>query len=111
MERTKKKKKQKQTKDELTWERLVKTPSGRQVKIQYYVTLELLQEMKEIAPILHDMERNTKGRGIKKETPGMVSEYCAKTMVAVIKRTKAKMDEANKGEPQDAVASDSHIDG
>ena len=111
MERTKKKKKQKQTKDELTWERLVKTPSGRQVKIQYYVTLELLTEMKEIAPILRGMEKNTKGRGIKKETPGMVSEYCAKTMVAVIKRTKAKMDEANKGEPQDAIASDSHING
>jgi len=93
---------------ETSWTRLPTTQTGNHIRIQFYVTKELRDRMERVAPMLIEMEKNTKGGGITKNTPGKFCEYCAETMTIGLEKI---IDEMLKQGENDAITSTSHNNG
>jgi hypothetical protein len=93
------------------WSRLPESQSERQVKIQFYVNKELRDRMKNVAPMLIEMEKNNEGGGIKRNTPGMFCEYCCKTVTTGLEQIIKTMLEQEKPRGNDAIAYTTHNNG
>jgi hypothetical protein len=76
----------KQHKNHEAWEKLPITESGKTVRFQFYIPIELRDRMENVAPILVKMEKNNKGSGIKKNVPGLFSAYCVKTITVSLEK-------------------------
>jgi hypothetical protein len=89
------------------WERLPKTPSGKQVKIQFYVDANQIERYKRAGMIASEMDKVLRGEGIIRNTPGMFCEDCCRRGAEYWEKMFEKIVIAEK-EGKDAISSNSH---
>lgn len=83
----------KQTDVKDAWKNVPLSETGKTARLQFYVPLDLMGRMERVAPMLIHMEKTNKGSGIKKNTPGLFSKYCVRTITESLEKLIAQYGE------------------